>query len=201
MNGPKTIFVWLLIGCLGSLILGWRDLISWADKNPNMAAWVQAIGSVLAILAAAVIAYYQGWQQLKTTREQAHARQRNLEKTLIHLVRQLGYVGRIAAEGEEPRIEARLLPIAAIQEACSTLQEIPLWEIDKPQIISPVLALTRSIRIAVTGLAHGIEIKHTGQSILDSCNGFLAVLGESPVPLLTGKSLKNAAGQLNPHRE
>jgi hypothetical protein len=43
----------ILVVTAGAAILYWTELVAWADKNPNMAAWVQAFGSIGAILIAA----------------------------------------------------------------------------------------------------------------------------------------------------
>lgn len=59
MTGLRVIGAWSATAAALLLILGWGPLVAWADLHPNMAAWVQAIGSIAAILVAIWVSHWQ----------------------------------------------------------------------------------------------------------------------------------------------
>ncbi len=53
MQKLYIIIGFILVATAGAVILQWTELVAWANDNPNMAAWVQAFGSIGAIWIAA----------------------------------------------------------------------------------------------------------------------------------------------------
>lgn len=77
--------LWTVIsGCL-ALVMGLGRLILWADANPNMASWVQAIGSIGAIVAAGWGIY---WGQGRQERRHIEA-EKTRKSALLHTAFQL----------------------------------------------------------------------------------------------------------------
>ncbi|EJL78471.1 hypothetical protein PMI15_04320 [Polaromonas sp. CF318] len=63
MSGWKIPLLWISIAIAIAMLAQFETIVVWTDLHSGFASWVQAVGSVLAILAAAVIA---GWQTLQT---------------------------------------------------------------------------------------------------------------------------------------
>lgn len=59
----------------------WGELLIWMDANPGLAAWVQATGSVVAILAAVAIASQQHRNDQRCKKEDAK------QRSIAHAVR------------------------------------------------------------------------------------------------------------------
>jgi hypothetical protein len=72
------IVAWSVVSASIGIFMGWQPLVRWADANPNMAGWTQAIGSVAAILATGAGVY---WAQL--LQERRHAEEEKSRKTAI----------------------------------------------------------------------------------------------------------------------
>jgi hypothetical protein len=89
MNGPRLTALYGIAGATLLLMMGWSRLIAWADLNPNMAAWVQAIGSLGAILATAIFFIAQGSREKRAGIQRAadeKADQAKVALAVLHLV-------------------------------------------------------------------------------------------------------------------
>lgn len=71
MNGWKTMLLWTGAAIAIVMLSQFDHIVARANSNPNLAAWVQAIGSVIAIVAAAAIA---GWQSHRSERAENERR-------------------------------------------------------------------------------------------------------------------------------
>ena len=53
MNGLLMLGLWTGVAAAIALIAGWQHVVCWTNANSGLAGWVQAVGSILAILATA----------------------------------------------------------------------------------------------------------------------------------------------------
>lgn len=155
----------IVAGCwaagAGLLLAGfeWRDIVPWADQHSGSAAWVQAVGSVLAIMASAGVVYLQ--HALHDKRDQQArlaalvARMRTIQEiadstagTMLWCRDAFPTANRIRriADGREP------FPHDAVRMLPDAVASIPLHELSSPAMVFEVrvlVILTRQMQAAI----------------------------------------------------
>lgn len=166
MNGLRMLSLWTLAGCVIAVIAGWAPLSDWLDKHDKLAAWVQAVGSIAAIVATGI--YVQWQHRLEVARKETEdrlARRRSLDvvvelaratKTSVRWVQQQllerGTVHDIA-EGRA-HLDRRV-----VAELGTLLSGIPLHELGDPTVVNEVLSLLHYAR-QMTGFVDKLLLLH-----------------------------------------
>ncbi|WP_432731468.1 hypothetical protein [Variovorax sp. W6] len=89
MNGWKTLVLWSLSAAFIALVAGWSAVVKWTSENSGLASWVQAVFSVLAILASAGVVLLQHRLELKRADQEAEKQTR---RAAVGIVAMLQYI-------------------------------------------------------------------------------------------------------------
>jgi hypothetical protein len=199
MTGLRMTAWWAAVAGALLLVLGWGPLVKWADLNPNMAAWVQAIGSIGAILVAVWISYLQSAQQTRATRQAATERQESLRKIVLAVVRNMAEAAARtvnARKAEEESPFYRALAQKSIIHTAQPLQALPIYEVKDLDIVQQVLSLTRDVGLLAMGLERGdITAGAAHTSLLTRCNNVLRSFGE---PVVNARPKETDTSQVSP---
>ncbi|MGJ3704596.1 hypothetical protein [Variovorax sp. AFSI2.2] len=181
MSGLRMLSLWTLAGCVIAVIAGWAPLSDWLKTHAELAAWVQAVGSVAAIIATGI--YVQWQHQLEVERkgiEDLQARRRRLE-VIVELSRatksSVRWVQQQLMDREtvHDTAEGRLyLDRRVVAELGTLLSAIPLHELEDPTVANEVLSLLHSAR-KMSGLVDDLLRLHR---VLDAQmfeNAFIAL--------------------------
>jgi hypothetical protein len=119
MNGLLVLILWTTTAACIALVVEWSSAVAWMNANTGLASWVQALGSIAAIVATGL---YVRWQH-------------NLENTHQKL------------QEMEARQHADAAVLLSLQNLASELRRMNVlaaFQIDQPgnQIIYPDIAAT-----------------------------------------------------------
>jgi len=167
---------------LSAIYPGWVQISLWAaDKDAP--AWVQAVGSVLAIIAAAMIA---SWQTQRAERQEARRLNAQMRSKML-AVRGLLEAAAEAIEDARNAMseESKNLRIAASDELdkiTSLFGTIPIFEIPGPDMVTSITNVSRQLRMAAKMLRHHasavglppLESKQTAVKYLNTVSTILA---------------------------
>jgi hypothetical protein len=144
MTGMRLIAVWASIAAALLLVMGWMPLVRWADANPNMAAWVQAVGSVGAILGAVWIGYRQNAHHTQTVIKVADDRQESIGKiarlTITHMAETTANIVALAKRTEDTPL-LRSMARRALADAIEPLRTLPFCEVRGLNLVQFSLSL------------------------------------------------------------
>lgn len=145
----RMLATWTAVAALVAICAGWSNVILWMNANQALAAWVQAVGAIAAILGAAAVA---GWQSAGARR--ALARQRlEQEQAKLEAVKQiirrifivLNNAMRVIDEGS-----ASLdLAIDQIEQVRGVIARLPVFEFPTPELVFLLLRADRDMYYAV----------------------------------------------------
>lgn len=116
-----------------------RDLTS-----SDCAAWVQAFGSILAVIAAFLVAYLQN--RYEKCREKAKAKERvtDVITTTIHLaggvLKVEGELNKMCAAGSANNSDIELMAVE-IHSINRALQGVPIWELQIFDVVENIVAI------------------------------------------------------------
>lgn len=121
----------------------------------DWAAWVQAIGSVLAIVAAVLISSHQGRSEKRREADRAKERVTDVIATTIHLAGGLIKIDSklnqmcSAGSASNPDLELMAVEIGSINRA---LEGVPIWELhafDVVENIVSIQSLSETLKVLV----------------------------------------------------
>jgi hypothetical protein len=135
----------LLMGLALAIYPGWARVGAWLEKS-DTPAWVQAVGSILAIIGAAGIA---GWQAQANRREAVRERRRSeTHKALAIdyiLQRASLVVSNLERVVQSPSVGALKLAGAQIEMVQQTLRALPVFEIPSPRLVFELQRVDRDL--------------------------------------------------------
>jgi hypothetical protein len=185
MTGLRMTAWWAAVAGALLLAMGWVPLVAWADKNPNMAAWVQAIGSIAAILVAVWVTYRQNAHQAELARRAAADRQKALRKIGVLMIRHLAETaarGTTIAKDHEDTPFVRSLIQQTLKDASEPLERLPFHEMDDLDIAQLGLGLIGVVGSCGLALQTGeVKAYDSVRRVLNRANQALFALGEATV--------------------
>lgn len=173
----------LIFAAILAIVPGWPAVAIWLSKDAAP-AWVQAVGSILAILAAVAVAYYQDARQRKVVADAQERRRKELVQLTCMAIGLVGGVANIIetkskalAEDDDPNT----IFAEFIEHELQLLRNAPLWEMD-PHTVRLISRIVRS-----AGLVHlAIRTRQewgTGlgaKRLFELCNRTVVELGGEP---------------------
>jgi len=125
----------------------WTSLVAWADKSPNMASWVQAVGAIVAIVGAFLISDRQHRASVQAQRKsaaQSAVDKLAIVKTL--LARAIAMVGLLQREFEEGRLyEVTSLELEHLVDCKDALDKLPVLEIPSARVVLYLSSVPRGL--------------------------------------------------------
>lgn len=177
-------------------MMDWSSLLVWAESHDKLAAWVQAVGSVAAIVAAIWIGYRQNTHQAASARKAAEEREKTIRSNALAMITHLAETtaNMVAllrrANGETPHLRA--LVKGALEDAIAPLRGIPFYEVSNLDLLQLSLGLVRAAGLT-TRLLETDEgtAQNAMEFVLSRANEVLEQFGE---PRVSTASAPNAQG-------
>ena len=128
--------------------MGSELILSWMDSHPGLASWVQAIGSVAALLVVIGVAWWQGHQSRKLFRDQVNHQAQDARLQRVASLRATTQVAEIVAKRV---IEvARKMPDIVMQGSASrhwdALEAAVIWIARLPIYELPGALVARDVQ-------------------------------------------------------
>lgn len=147
MSPFHLLALWSGVALAISTIASWTSLVAWADKNPNMASWVQAVGAIVAIGGAFLISDRQHRAAVQAQREST-ARgaidRLSIVKTL--LARGIAMVNLLQREYEEGRLyEVTAAELENLVDCKDALNKLPVLEIPSARVVLYLSSVPRGL--------------------------------------------------------
>jgi hypothetical protein len=145
MDGKWLLLWWMAVAALIASIQGWPELSEWLKSRQELAGWVQAIGSIAAILSTAWSVDHAHKMQERERRQTEHAEYTRLLEAVFQLVGGAHQVARkiedhIAATGAREVSQAALRAMhAELAAVASALARVDVTRLDRFKLIQSVL--------------------------------------------------------------
>ncbi|TSD59069.1 hypothetical protein FFI97_001685 [Variovorax sp. KBS0712] len=125
----------------------WVSLVGWADKNPNMASWVQAVGAIVAIAGAFLISDRQHRAAVRAQRENtAHNAIERLSIVKTLLARAIAMVNLLQREYEDGRLhEVTAAELENLADCKEALDKLPVLEIPSARVVLYLSSVPRGL--------------------------------------------------------
>ncbi|SFV04566.1 hypothetical protein SAMN05216350_12114 [Polaromonas sp. YR568] len=134
MSGWKIPFLWTGVAIAIAMLAQFEAIVVWTDLHSGFASWVQAIGSVLAILAAAVIAAWQTHQTRNIDKEKERRDRLNKFLAVRGILMHVDACFQIAIDElgkrSSPKVWERLSQ--EVSQARSVLASLPILDLPGP---------------------------------------------------------------------
>jgi len=173
MRGWMLLLLWSAVAACIALIAGWPSVVAWANSNPNLASWVQAVGSIVAIGSTAVLVFWQHELERKRAREADLDTRRRKLSVIVELVRATSFHAKWLRDSLSDRdtihaIGDRVRPFdrKLIASLGAQIEMIPLHELDDAKFATEVLILTSVCRELRDKLSTALEL-HRRMSAAD----------------------------------
>lgn len=140
------VLVMLIVFVIASIALlaivpTWPKVVEWASDK-DAPAWVQAVGSIVAIFAAALIAAWQNGRSERNERRKIHQQSYARLKVILSILKRIDFIyGLIANKHEQPRNKVWSLYQNEVVRLREIIAKLPMFEIGDPDL---VLAVTNS---------------------------------------------------------
>jgi hypothetical protein len=128
-------------------------------KSSDCAAWVQAFGAILAVVAAFLVAYLQN--RYEKCREKAKAKERvtDVITTTIHLaggaLKVDGELNKMCAAGSASNSDLELMAIE-MESINRALRGVPIWELQIFDVVENIVAI-QSLSATLEGLVKKVK--------------------------------------------
>lgn len=152
MTGGTLILAWLATS-LGILLAHafhtklFVDPILWMDRHSGVAAWVQGVGSVLAILATAAVA---GWQMRTSQQDNRSARRRTYRTKICAVDIIFGHAMHVVAMSKQD-LEAlkkiQPIPLEELSRVCKLIETLPMFDFPDPAALDHLNIVSRDLRL------------------------------------------------------
>jgi hypothetical protein len=147
MSPFQVLTLWSGVALAITTAIRWTSLVAWADKNPNMASWVQAVGAIVAIAGAFLISDRQHRAAVRAQQESAaqNAVERlSIVKTL--LARTIAMVNLLQREYEEGRLyEVTAAELENLADCKEALDKLPVLEIPSARVVLYLSSVPRGL--------------------------------------------------------
>ncbi|MBO1536573.1 hypothetical protein [Pseudomonas sp. OA65] len=157
-DGMKLATIWVVWSFLSMGVLGWGlwVILEAVGSLKDMAAWVQAIGSIGAILAAVAIARRGVWQQKKDKLLEGYGYMEKAHGVAAYAGEVIAGASRYILEGEPTppmlKYHSNLLDISL-----EDLKEIGYARIDDSDVADAFLSLKRSVNLTRSAILVRLE--------------------------------------------
>ncbi len=155
MNGLLMPALWAGGAAVIVLIAGWQHVVNWTNANSGLASWVQALGSVLAILATAwAVDHAHRLQKRETDRKDYLGYTRFLE-TLFQLLGGARQIAKKIADiegspGSSP--DDRRAMLAELDALSDALRRLDLNRLDRFEYVEAWLVGDALVRRMIDGI-------------------------------------------------
>lgn len=126
--------VWLAVitGITSTLMVCFVCYTFWPDNDSSLPAWIQAVGSVVAILASVGIMEFQLRRQERNAEKQTHDEQANLVLAALLYAKEAAELFKIVKEtiGSGDKMPAALLTFSSqrIAATSNNIDALPIWK-------------------------------------------------------------------------
>ncbi|WP_426391932.1 hypothetical protein [Variovorax sp. R-27] len=143
----QVLTLWSGVALAITIATSWTSLVVWADKNPNMASWVQAVGAIVAIVGAFLISDRQHRAAVQAQRESAaHSAVDRLSIVKTLLARAIAMVNLLQREYEEGRLyEVSAAELENLVDCKDALDKLPVFEIPSARVVLYLSSVPRGL--------------------------------------------------------
>jgi hypothetical protein len=182
MNGLAMLGIWAAVAAAIAVVAGWGPLQIWLELHDKLAAWVQAVFSVIAIAAAGMFAYLP----IEAARRDAMRARQDSKKALVEVVAHLARMltGELAAKVHEFDHRAGPLVIDVhpaaepFAEVALAAKAIPLHDLREVAEVQLVFALRKLSQRAVDVHETAVKERHHFRDASVVYDPFATVAGD-----------------------
>lgn len=145
MNGLAMLGIWTAAGVVIGTIAGWAPLQTWLETHDKLAAWVQAVGSIAAILGAAWIAYWQASASKRDFIARRIEHEREKARSIKSLLRRAKLIVDNANRAIAVDEGARRLAAEQVRFIQAALRGLPIFEIPSADLVFQLQRVDRDL--------------------------------------------------------
>ncbi|MDP9992024.1 hypothetical protein J2W28_001052 [Variovorax boronicumulans] len=172
MNGWKMLALWTTGAALIALAAGWSAVVLWTNANSGLASWVQAVFSVLAILATSGVVLWQHELERKRQKEadvESRRRRHSVVVALAHVTSTHAAWLRKKLPDRAALMDIKnknvYFEMEDIARIAARIEAVPLHELDDAIMARDLLLLTESClslkRLLSAGIADANRLNST----------------------------------------